>query len=85
MAKDRKPENGATRGTASRPGGASRAGGARGGKGGRTRPPTQVVAQQRPWGLIIAAVLVVVFAAGAIGARRCGVRGGARRPSPARV
>ncbi len=67
MAKDRKPENGATRGTASRPGGASRAGGARGGKGGRTRPPTQVVAQQRPWGLIIAAVLVVVFAAGAIG------------------
>jgi hypothetical protein len=66
-AKDRKPDDRATRGTAARAGGASRASGARGGKGGRTRPPTQVVAQQRPWGLIIAAVLVVVFAAAAIG------------------
>jgi hypothetical protein len=49
LAKDRKPENGATR---ARPPGRRRfpAGGARGGKGGRTRPPTQVVAQQRPWG-----------------------------------
>ena len=67
MAKDRKPDDGATRGAASRAGTASRAGGGRGGKGGRTRPPTQVVAQQRPWGLIIAAVAVVVFAAAAIG------------------
>jgi hypothetical protein len=43
------------------------AGGAsRSGKGGRTRPPTQVVAQQRPWGLIAAAIAVVVFAAAVI-------------------
>jgi Protein of unknown function (DUF3105) len=61
LAKDRKPGNGTPRG------GASRAGGARGGKGGRTRPPTQVVAQQRPWGLIIGALAVLVFAAAAIG------------------
>jgi hypothetical protein len=61
LAKDRKPNDGATSG------GSSRAvGGARGGKGGRTRPPTQVVAQQRPWGLIAAAIAVVVFAAAAI-------------------
>jgi hypothetical protein len=51
LAKDRKPGNGAPRG----------------GKGGRTRPPTQVVAQQRPWGLIAGALAVVVFAAAAIG------------------
>ncbi|WP_100498256.1 DUF3105 domain-containing protein [Geodermatophilus chilensis] len=57
MAKDRKPEPGRTRG------GASRAGAA-GGKGGRTRPPvSNVVAPQRPWGLIAAAVAVLVFAA----------------------
>ena len=57
MAKDRKPEPGRTRG------GASRADAA-GGKGGRTRPPvTNVVTPQRPWGLIAAAVAVVVFAA----------------------
>jgi hypothetical protein len=57
LAKDRKPEPGRTRG------GASRAGAA-GGKGGRTRPPvTNVVAPQRPWGLIAAAVAVLVFAA----------------------
>jgi hypothetical protein len=56
LAKDRKPGNGNPRG------GASRAG-----KGGRTRPPTQVVAQPRPWGLIIGAIAVVVFAAAAIG------------------
>jgi Protein of unknown function (DUF3105) len=57
LAKDRKPEPGRTRG------GASRAGAA-GGKGGRTRPPvTNVVAPQRPWGLIAAAVVVLVFAA----------------------
>src|SRR3954470_17776328 len=36
-------------------------------KGGRTRPPTQVVAHQRPWGLIIGAVVVVVFAAAVLG------------------
>jgi hypothetical protein len=65
LAKDRKPGNGATRSGASSAGGAR--GGKAGGKGGRTRPPTQVVAQQRPWGLIAAAVAVVVFAAAAIG------------------
>jgi hypothetical protein len=32
------------------------------GKGGRTRPVTNVVSPQRPWGLIAAAVAVVVFA-----------------------
>jgi len=62
----------------SRPGGASRAGsgGRPGGNrptgnrpagnrsgGGRTRPPVDVVTRQRPWGLIAAAVAVVVFAA----------------------
>jgi hypothetical protein len=57
LAKDRKPEPDRTRG------GASRAGAA-GGKGGRARPPvTNVVAPQRPWGLIAAAVAVLVFAA----------------------
>ena len=57
MAKDRKPEPGRTRGGASRAGAAS-------GKGGRARPPvTNVVAPQRPWGLIAAAVAVLVFAA----------------------
>ena len=57
MAKDRTPEPGRTRGGASRQGAA-------GGRGGRTRPPvTNVVAPQRPWGLIAAAVVVVLFAA----------------------
>ncbi len=78
MAKDRKPDTGRTGGGASRAGsGAGRGGsGARpasasrpargtGGRG-RTRPPTQVVTQQRPWGLIAAALAVVVFAAAAI-------------------
>jgi hypothetical protein len=51
LAKDRKPGSGAPRG----------------GKGGRPRPSTQVVAQQRPWGLIAGALAVVVFAAAAIG------------------
>lgn len=80
MAKDPKPENGrpsggtareASSGTARggsggarRPGGASRA--PAGGKG-RTRPPVDVVSPQRPWGLIIGAVVVVVFAVAAIG------------------
>jgi hypothetical protein len=31
-------------------------------KGGRTRPPANVVTPQRPWGLIAAAIAVVVFA-----------------------
>ena len=57
MAKDRKPEPG-------RPSGGARRSGAAGGGGGRTRPPvTNVVAPQRPWGLIAAAVAVLVFAA----------------------
>jgi len=74
VAKDPQPENGRPSGGsvrggssgagAKRPGGASRA--AAGGKG-RTRPPVDVVSQQRPWGLIIAAVVVVVFAVAAIG------------------
>jgi hypothetical protein len=33
-----------------------------GGKGGRTRPAANVVSPQRPWGLIAAAIAVVVFA-----------------------
>ncbi|MGY1745422.1 DUF3105 domain-containing protein [Blastococcus sp. SYSU D00695] len=44
-------------GSGSRP-----AGGGRGGSGGRTRPPANVVTAQRPWGLIAAAIAVVVFA-----------------------
>ncbi len=57
MAKDRKPEPG-------RPSGGARRSGAAGGGGGRKRPPvTNVVAPQRPWGLIAAAVAVLVFAA----------------------
>jgi hypothetical protein len=56
LAKDRKPEPGRASGGASRSGGA-------GGRGGRTRPPVgNVVAPQRPWGLIAAAVAVLVFA-----------------------
>ena len=43
------------------------AGASRSGKGGRTRPPANVVAPQRPWGLIAAAVAVVVFAVAVIG------------------
>jgi hypothetical protein len=80
LAKDRKPDDSRTsRGgsgskssggggnprsgtkTAARP--AARPTGAKG----RTRPPTQVVTQQRkPWGLIAAAVVVVVFGAAVI-------------------
>lgn len=66
MAKDRKPDD-------ARPGGgATRSGGGnpnRARKSGRTRPPTQVVANahKRPWGLIAGAVAVVVFAAAVIG------------------
>jgi hypothetical protein len=73
VAKDPQPENGRPSGGASR-GGPGGAGGKRptggtgtaGGKG-RTRPPIDVVSPQRPWGLIIAAVVVVVFAVAAIG------------------
>jgi hypothetical protein len=39
----------------------------RSGKSGRTRPPANVVAPQRPWGLIAAALAVVVFAVAVIG------------------
>jgi hypothetical protein len=70
VAKDPKPENGrASSGTSRGGSGASRATGprpgAQGGRG-RTRPPADVVTQQRPWGLIAAAVAVVVFAAAVI-------------------
>ena len=60
MAKDPRTANGRPSGGASR-GGASPAG--RGGKGGgRTRPPVDVVNPSRPWGLIAAAIAVVLFA-----------------------
>jgi hypothetical protein len=66
VAKDPKPENGRAKSGPSRGGsGASRATGQRPGQG-RTRPPANVVAPQRPWGLIAAAVAVVVFAAAVI-------------------
>ncbi|MGY1783054.1 DUF3105 domain-containing protein [Geodermatophilus sp. SYSU D01036] len=80
MAKDRKPEAGRAGGGSSRSGSGARPvstakpgsgasarppAGRPGGRG-RTRPPTQVVTHQRPWGLIAAAVAVVVFAAAAI-------------------
>ncbi len=68
MAKDRKPDAGRTGGGSSRAGSGARPATANrpaGGRG-RTRPPTQVVTQQRPWGLIAAAVAVVVFAAAAL-------------------
>jgi hypothetical protein len=70
VAKDPKPENGRTSSGASRGGaGSSRGSGERGGAPagkGRTRPPVNVVTPQRPWGLIAAAVAVVVFAAAVI-------------------
>ncbi|NEM05184.1 DUF3105 domain-containing protein [Geodermatophilus normandii] len=78
MAKDRKPDAGRAGGGSSRSGSgarpvsttkgssASRGPAPRNGGRGRTRPPTQVVTQSRPWGLIAAAVAVVVFAAAAI-------------------
>jgi hypothetical protein len=66
VAKDPKPENGRATSGASRGGsGSSRPAGQRGGKG-RTRPPANVVSPQKPWGLIAAAVAVVVFAAAVI-------------------
>jgi hypothetical protein len=57
LAKDRKPASGN-----GRPAGT----GGPAGKVGRTRPAANVVAPQRPWGLIAAALAVVVFAAAVI-------------------
>jgi hypothetical protein len=57
LAKDRKPASGN-----GRPAGR----GATAVKSGRTRPAPNVVAPQRPWGLIAAALAVVVFAAAVI-------------------
>lgn len=74
MAKDRKPASGRTaggagRGTATRTGSAGGRGptgkNGAGNRGGRNRPTT-VVAHQRPWGLIVAAVVVVIFAVAVI-------------------
>ena len=62
MAKDRTPDD--VRATSGSPG---RSGASRSGKGGRTRPPANVVAPQRPWGLIAASLAVVVFAVAVIG------------------
>jgi hypothetical protein len=59
LAKDRTPVTG--KGSTARKGGAGSAAGARG--QGRTRPAANVVTPQRPWGLIIVAVVVAVFAA----------------------
>jgi hypothetical protein len=56
LAKDRTPA-----GTSGRPGAPT------GRPGGRTRPVTQAVAPARPWGLIAAAIVVVVFAVAVIG------------------
>ena len=69
MAKDRKPDDARPRGGATRSGGGNPNRARTGGRGGRTRPPTQVVANahKRPWGLIAGAVAVVVFAAAVIG------------------
>ncbi len=68
MAKDRKPDDARPGGGATRPGGGNPQRARAGAKGGRTRPPTQVVAnaQKRPWGLIAGAMAVVVFAAAVI-------------------
>jgi hypothetical protein len=65
LAKDRNTDTAtAKRSGSSRSGAGS---GARNAKGGRTRPVTNVVtAQKRPWGMIAAALAVVVFAAGVI-------------------
>jgi Protein of unknown function (DUF3105) len=65
LAKDRKTDTAtAKRSGSSRSGAGS---GTRNAKGGRTRPVTNVVtAQKRPWGMIAAAVAVVVFAAAVI-------------------
>jgi hypothetical protein len=63
LAKDRTPA-----GTSGKPAGTrGRPTASTGRPTGRTRPVTQVVAPSRPWGLIAAAVVVVVFAVGVIG------------------
>ncbi|MCF6744991.1 DUF3105 domain-containing protein [Blastococcus sp. KM273128] len=63
---DREARAGLTRATAAKAG--SRPTARSSGAGGRrTRPPTQVVTQSRPWGLIAAALAVVVFAVAVIG------------------
>jgi hypothetical protein len=71
VAKDRKAESGRpARGQSgqSRPARGGTATSSRPGpKGGRTRPTANVVTQQRPWGLIIAAIVVVLFAAAVLG------------------
>ena len=69
MAKDRKPDDARPSGGATRSGGGNPNRARTGGRSGRTRPPTQVVANahKRPWGLIAGAVAVVVFAAAVIG------------------
>src|SRR3712207_7992306 len=70
VAKDPQPRNGgAARGsTAAGKGSGQRPGGQRGGQSGKgpTRPPANVVTPQKPWGLIPAALAVVVFAAAVI-------------------
>ena len=72
MAKDRTPGNRSSGGSPRGGSSSARKGStpARGGSGGRgrSRPPTQVVTQnRRPWGLIAAALAVLVFAVAAIG------------------
>jgi hypothetical protein len=72
LAKDRKPDTGRpargdARGGSSRPArGATATSNRPGAKAGRTRPVANVVTQQRPWGLIIAAIVVVIFAVAVI-------------------
>jgi len=65
LAKDRTTDTATAKRSGSSRSGAG-AGGPRNGKGGRTRPVANVVAPQRPWGLIAAALAVVVFAAAVI-------------------
>ncbi|UOY01383.1 DUF3105 domain-containing protein [Blastococcus sp. PRF04-17] len=65
MAQDRKNAPATAKRSGSSRSGAA-ATGTRNGKGGRTRPAANVVAPQRPWGLIAAAIAVVVFAAAVI-------------------
>jgi hypothetical protein len=64
LAKDRTPDDVRAQRTGTTRSGAGPAGGR--GKGGRTRPPATVVAQPRPWGLIIASIAIVAFAAAVI-------------------
>ena len=66
MAKDRTPEKSRPVGLTKGGNGSRAGGGARGKSGGRTRPVNTVVTQQRPWGLIAGALVVVLFAAAVI-------------------